>query len=107
MVVLTGDNSPAERQQAVDAFQNDPAVRVFIGQIQAAGTGLTLTAASDALFVESSWTPSDNQQAAMRIHRIGQRNACLVRFAMLAGSIDENIQRAVLRKTSDIQKLWT
>jgi len=105
-VTLTGDDSAEERQEAVDAFQSGD-VRVFIGQIQAAGTGLTLTAASDALFVESSWTPSDNQQAAMRIHRIGQRNACLVRFAMLAGSIDEDIQRAVMRKAADISKLFT
>lgn len=105
-VTLTGDDSSEERQEAVDAFQNGDA-RVFIGQIQAAGTGLTLTASSDVLFVESSWTPSDNQQAAMRVHRIGQRNACLVRFAMLAGSIDEDIQRAVMRKTTDIAKLFS
>jgi SWI/SNF-related matrix-associated actin-dependent regulator 1 of chromatin subfamily A len=105
-VTLTGDDTAEERQEAVDQFQNSPAVRVFIGQIQAAGTGLTLTASSDVLFVESSWTPSDNQQAAMRVHRIGQRNACLVRFAMLAGSIDEDIQRAVMRKTTDIAKLF-
>jgi SWI/SNF-related matrix-associated actin-dependent regulator 1 of chromatin subfamily A len=105
--VVTGDGAPAARQTAVDEFQRDPLTRVFIGQIQAAGTGLTLTAASDVLFVESSWTPSDNQQAAMRVHRIGQRNACLVRFAMLAGSIDEDIQRAVMRKTTDIARLFS
>jgi SWI/SNF-related matrix-associated actin-dependent regulator of chromatin subfamily A-like protein 1 len=105
-VVVTGDAAPATRQAAVDSFQNNPKVRLFLGNIQAAGVGLTLTAASDALFVESSWTPSENQQAAMRIHRIGQRNACLVRFAMLAGSIDEDIQRAVMRKTTDIARLF-
>lgn len=105
-VVVDGSTDQRVRQAAVDSFQNDPAIRVFIGQLQAAGTGLTLTAASDALFVESSWTPSENQQAAMRIHRIGQRNACLVRFAMLAGSIDEDIQRAVMRKTTDIARLF-
>lgn len=107
VVVVDGSTTPSARQAAVDAFQNSPDVRVFIGNIQAAGVGLTLTAASDVLFVESSWTPSDNQQAAMRVHRIGQRNACLVRFAMLAGSIDEDIQRAVLRKTTDIAKLFS
>lgn len=105
-VVVSGELNSSERQAQVDAFQNDPQRRLFIGNIQAAGTGLTLTAASDALFIESSWTPSENQQAAMRIHRIGQRNACLVRFAMLAGSIDEDIQRAVLRKTTDIARLF-
>jgi len=105
-VRLTGSSNPRERQAAIDVFQNDPHCRVFVGQIQAAGTGVTLTAASDALFVESSWVPAENEQAAMRIHRIGQTNACLVRFATLAGSIDERIQRAVLRKTADITKLF-
>lgn len=105
-VVLTGDTPANERQSVVDRFQDDPRVRVFIGQIQAAGTGITLTAASDVVFVESSWVPAENEQAAMRVHRIGQRNACLVRFATLAGSIDERIQRAVMRKTQDITALF-
>jgi SWI/SNF-related matrix-associated actin-dependent regulator of chromatin subfamily A-like protein 1 len=105
-VVVSGATSLDARQKAVDAFQNDPAVRVFIGQYQAAGTGLTLTAASDVLFVESSWVPAENIQAAMRVHRIGQVNPCLVRFATLAGSIDEDIQEAVARKTADIDALF-
>lgn len=105
-VALHGELSAQWRQDSIDQFQSDPGLSVFIGQIQAAGTGITLTAASDVLFVESSWVPADNEQAAMRIHRIGQKNACLVRFAMLAGSIDEDIQRAVLRKTADISKLF-
>jgi SWI/SNF-related matrix-associated actin-dependent regulator 1 of chromatin subfamily A len=105
VLAITGDTPSADRQTYIDAFQ-DGAAQVFIGQIQAAGTGITLTAASDALFVESSWVPAENEQAAMRIHRIGQRNACLVRFAALAGSIDEDIQRAVMRKTADIKKLF-
>lgn len=105
-MVLTGSTSAEGRQEAVDCFQNDPRYKLFIGQIQAAGTGITLTAASDALFVESSWVPSDNEQASMRIHRIGQKNACLVRFATLAGSLDERIQAACMRKAADISKLF-
>lgn len=104
-VKIDGSCDAFARQHAVDRFQSGDA-RLFVGQIQAAGTGLTLTAASDVLFVESSWVPSENQQAAMRVHRIGQQNACLIRFAMLAGSIDEDIQRACLRKTTDITKLF-
>ena len=64
-----------------------------------------MTAASDLLFVESSWVPAENEQAAQRIHRIGQSEPCLVRFAMLAGSIDEQIQRAVARKMESITKV--
>jgi len=103
---LTGSDSVETRQFIVDDFQRASGSKLFIGQIQAAGTGITLTAASDLLFVESSWVPAENEQAAMRIHRIGQKNACMVRFATLAGSIDENIQRAVMRKTADIAKLF-
>lgn len=105
-VSITGETPASSRGHIVDTFQRSDAAKLFIGQIQAAGTGITLTAASDMLFLESSWVPAENEQAAMRIHRIGQRNACLVRFATLAGSIDEQIQRAVMRKTADIAKLF-
>jgi SWI/SNF-related matrix-associated actin-dependent regulator 1 of chromatin subfamily A len=103
--VVTGSTPAHLRQAGIDRFQNEPNCRVFIGQIQAAGVGITLTAASDVLFVESSWVPAENSQAAMRVHRIGQVNPCLIRFATLAGSIDEQIQKAVARKTADITKI--
>lgn len=99
--------TPADlRQRAVDSFQGNPHYKVFIGQIQAAGIGITLTASSNVVFVESSWVPAENEQAAMRIHRIGQRDACLIRFATLAGSLDEQIQRACRRKLTDIRRLF-
>jgi len=102
---VTGSTHPGDRQRCVDEFQHGHA-SIFIGQITAAGTGITLTAASDMVFVESSWVPAENEQAAMRIHRIGQKNACIVRFATLAGSLDEQIQRACLRKATDIARLF-
>lgn len=102
--VASIDGSTRDRQRQVDEFQNGDA-RVFVGQIQAAGAGITLTAASDLVFVESSWVPGENEQAAQRIHRVSQNEACLVRFAMLAGSIDEHVQRAVARKMNDIARV--
>lgn len=102
-VVVAGSTS--DRQAAVDEFQKDPACRVFIGQNTAAGTGITLTAASDLLMLEPSWTPSDNAQIAGRIHRIGQKNGCQVRFVTLAGSIDEQIGKALARKAADISAI--
>lgn len=103
---ITGKTRPGNRPKAVDKFQNDENCRVFIGNIQAAGTGLTLTAASDMIFLEQSWVPAENAQAAMRIHRIGQKNGCLVRYAMLADSIDEAVQRVLARKSSDISNIF-
>lgn len=105
-VVVHGGTPGAQRQAAVDLFQTHVGCRVFIGQIQAAGTGLTLTAASDLLFVEQSWVPAENEQAAMRIHRIGQTQACSVRFATIAGSIDEQIAAACARKLETIRELF-
>lgn len=106
-VVVRGGISGRARQDAIDKFQRpDSTTRVFIGQIQAAGTGITLTAASDIVFLEQSWTPANNAQAAMRIHRIGQNNACLVRTALLPGSVDELVQKTLLRKTEDLVALF-
>src|SRR5690606_16105561 len=104
-VRVHGGMKQDERQRSVDRLQDDPSIRVFIGQIQAAGTGITLTKASDLLFVEHSWVPADNDQAAQRIHRIGQTEPCLVRTAMIAGSLDEDISRAVMRKMESISKV--
>lgn len=101
---ITGGTPAGVRGQVVDAFQAGK-VRVFVGQIQAAGTGITLTAASDVVFVEASWTPADNAQAAMRVHRIGQDLPCLVRFAVLPGSIDDRVAAVLRRKTADITKV--
>lgn len=106
VVVVDGSCPAAYRQVRVDQFQTDPSIQVFIGQLTAAGVGLTLTAASEAIIVESSWVPAENEQAAMRIHRIGQRRACRVRFATLADSLDEKINRAVMRKAADIATLF-
>ena len=104
-VTLSGDTSPAMRAQAVERFQNDPDVHYFIGQIQSAGTAITLTAAHVVLFAEFSWVPAENEQAANRIHRIGQNESCLAYYAMISGSIDEKILKAVEHKRKTIKQL--
>lgn len=102
-VRLSGATKAIDRDRAVAKLQNDPLVRCFIGQITAAGVGITLTKASDLLFVESSWVPAEMEQAAQRIHRIGQTEPCNVMFALIPGSIDEQIQWAVARKVATIE----
>jgi hypothetical protein len=104
VALIAGETT--DRQSQVDRFQNDENCRVFIGQIQAAGTGITLTASSNLVFCESSWIPAEDEQAAMRIHRIGQRDACLVRYATIPGSLDEQIQKAVMRKAATIAEVF-
>ncbi len=70
--LVQGDTAERERSAQVAAFQEDPKVRVFIGNIKAAGTALTLTAACNIDMLESDWTPAGNAQAIMRVHRVGQ-----------------------------------
>jgi SNF2 family DNA or RNA helicase len=105
VVRLDGSTPAADRQAVVDRFQTDPATRVFIGQIQAAGEAITLTAANQVLFVETSFIPKDQQQAVRRVLRRGQTRPCLCRVAALSGSVDEVIQRIVLRKMESIRAL--
>jgi SWI/SNF-related matrix-associated actin-dependent regulator 1 of chromatin subfamily A len=104
-VSLHGGTPNTQREIAVRDFQDRTSCRVFIGQIQAAGTGLTLTAAHNAIFVESCWDPSDMNQAAKRIHRIGQEYPCLIQTASLVGSFDETVNRVVTRRARTIYEL--
>jgi SNF2 family DNA or RNA helicase len=96
-VQITGASSPAERTHAIDRFLGNtkPSSRMMIGNIQAAGTGLTLVGpncdCSDVIFVEASYAVGDNVQAAARVHRIGQRNAVVARFLTAQGTIDDRI----------------
>lgn len=97
-VYIDGSRTADQREKAVKDFQEGDA-RIFVGQITAAGTGVTLTAANILLFVEASWVPADNHQAAKRIHRIGQERSCLVYFTYIPGTVDENIMTTIKKKT--------
>lgn len=105
-VVISGSTPHLQRQQAIDSFQKDPKVRVFIGNIQAAGTAITLTAANQAIFVEQDWVPGNNAQAAKRLHRIGQSKPVFIRVASLAGSFDEQVSKILMRKTRELESIF-
>jgi len=103
-VSLTGDTPQDERQQAVDRFQNDPEVEVFIGSIHAAGTGITLTAASHIVFAEIDWTPSVNRQCEDRCHRIGQDETVHVQYLVVDGSLESQIAQTNVQKQRAIDE---
>jgi SWI/SNF-related matrix-associated actin-dependent regulator 1 of chromatin subfamily A len=104
-VVITGKHVMKNRQKAVDDFQTKEDVRVFIGQIQAAGTGLTLTAASTVVFAETSWVPGEINQAIDRCHRIGQKDNVTAKFLVVEKSLDETMLKTIFDKEKTINRL--
>lgn len=97
---VSGRDSLAERQHAVDSFQKDPESRVIVLNLQAGGVGITLTAGSDVVFVQMGWTPGEHDQAEDRCHRIGQKNNVQVWYLLASGTIDEDIYYLVDSKRS-------
>lgn len=97
-VRLTGETSMNARQDAVDRFQNDPSVRLFIGNIKAAGVGITLTASSTVVFAELDWVPGNVTQAEDRAHRLGQLDSVLVQHLVLEGSLTAKMARTLVQK---------
>ena len=104
-VTITGATRPKDRETRVKLFQEDLGCRAFVGQIQAAGTAITLTAAHRAVFLEMMWTPALNYQALKRHHRIGQTMPVLGEVLVIDGSIDEAVGRTLARKSAEIEML--
>lgn len=102
IVIVTGKTPSIKRFEAQERFQTDDNIQIFIGNIQAAGINLTLTAASQVLFIEQDWVPGNNKQAADRTHRMGQREAVTVRHIAIRDSIDSKITATLTRKIQEI-----
>jgi SWI/SNF-related matrix-associated actin-dependent regulator 1 of chromatin subfamily A len=90
-VFIDGSVSGTKRQLAVDQFQNNKKTRVFVGNVVAAGTGLTLTAASTVAFVELDWVPANMTQCEDRVHRIGQKNNVQIYYLVAHNTIEEKL----------------
>jgi len=103
-VKLTGETPMLKRREAVDRFQTDPSIQVFIGNIQAAGVGITLTAASHVIFAELDWVPGNITQAEDRCHRIGQKDSVMVQHLVLAGSLDCRMAHTLIEKQEVIDR---
>lgn len=100
-VRLDGSMSQKDRQVSVDRFQNDENVMVFVGNIKAAGTGLTLTAGEAVVMNDLSFLPSDHSQAEDRAYRFGQKNNVLVYYPIYENTI-EGIIYDILKKKKEI-----
>ena len=97
-VTVTGDDNDQQKQHSVDMFQSDPMCKLIILNYRSGGTGLTLTAASNVLFVEFPWTYSDCCQAEDRAHRNGQKNAVNCTYLLGKDTIDEYMYNIIQTK---------
>ena len=96
-VKLYGGMTDKQKNAAVEAFQHGGA-RVFVGQITAAGTGLTLTAAKTVLFAELDWVPGNVIQCEDRCHRFGQKDPVRIFHLTSRGSVDARMIKALVDK---------
>jgi SWI/SNF-related matrix-associated actin-dependent regulator 1 of chromatin subfamily A len=99
-VVVTGKTPAAMRQPLVDRFQNDPEVRVFLANIIAGGTGLNLTAATQVVFNDLDWVPTNHWQAEDRAYRIGQTRTVNVTYFVARDTIDDFVQAVLETKAA-------
>jgi SWI/SNF-related matrix-associated actin-dependent regulator 1 of chromatin subfamily A len=102
-VLINGDTNNRARQEAVDKFQRDgDKCPWFVGNLEAAGVGLTLTAASTTAFVEIGWVPTAHEQAEDRVLRIGQKAASVNAYYFVGrGTVEERVMR-VLEAKADV-----
>jgi hypothetical protein len=94
-VSIRGDQSPKARQEAIDAFDADPEVKVVVASLMAAGVGLNLQAASNVVLAELSWTSAEQTQAIDRVHRIGQELPVTAWRILAAHTIDVRIAELI------------
>ena len=97
---IDGSTPVKQREQYELAFRGNSENRVMLGQIQAAGEAVDFSSANELWFVETSFSPKDQAQAAMRITNVNQTRNTFVRVCCIEGSIDEALQASLLR-------LWT
>ena len=100
-VYLDGSCSNSVRQQAVDQFQNDEKINVFVGNLKAAGVGLTLTAAEVVIMNDLSFVPAEHAQAEDRAYRYGQKSNVLVYYPLFDNTIEGAIYD-ILNKKKEI-----
>lgn len=107
LIRIDGSVSPKRRQELVDEYVKNPAIRVCIGNIQSVGTGtdgLQLVC-NHAVIGEPSWVDGENQQLVDRLDRGGQQRTVLADFLVAPGSIDERVLASSLRKGRETTKV--
>lgn len=104
IVELRGGMSVNQKIKSVNDFMTKPEVRIFSGQMQAAGVGIDglQNVCTHCVVAEASWVPGENEQAIDRLHRQGQHGNVIAQFIVVEGSLDERILAAIIDKTDTI-----
>jgi SWI/SNF-related matrix-associated actin-dependent regulator 1 of chromatin subfamily A len=102
-VYLDGSCSKPHRQHAVDEFQDNEKIKVFVGNLKAAGVGLTLTAAEVVIMNDLSFVPAEHAQAEDRAYRYGQKSNVLVYYPLYENTIEGAIYDILNRKKQIIR----
>ena len=97
-VYLDGSCSKFHRQNSVDEFQTNDKIKVFVGNLKAAGVGITLTSAEAVIMNDLSFVPAEHSQAEDRSHRIGQKNSTSVYYPLFENTIEGAIYDILNRK---------
>jgi SNF2 family DNA or RNA helicase len=104
-VVVTGKTPGASRQDLVDRFQQEPSVRVFLANIIAGGTGVNLTAATQVVFNDLDWVPTNHWQAEDRAYRIGQTRTVNVTYFVAENTIDDFVHAVLETKAAIVSAI--
>lgn len=104
-VKIDGSVTGEKRQEAVESFQNNDKIRLLVGNIKAAGEGITLTASHNVAFLEFPWTPAALVQAEDRCHRIGQTKGVNVYYLVAHNTIEEDIVQLLDKKRITLDKI--
>jgi len=97
-VCHNGEMSDKEKQKSIDEFQNNPKIRVFIGNIISAGSAITLTASDTTIFHDLDFVPANHQQSEDRNYRIGQNKTVNIYYPIFNDTIEERIYETLQKK---------
>lgn len=102
---ITGDTKEKVRAEYVADFQTNPEVKVIVATIKTLGEAVTLHAASDLIFLESSWTPTDMEQAADRVYRIGQTSHVSITHIVAKDTVDTLRVMPIVKSKDEMRRL--
>ena len=102
---ITGDTKERDRATYVREFQENDDVKVIVATIKTLGEAVTLHAASDLIFIESSWTPTDMEQAADRVYRIGQKSHVSITNIVAKDTVDVHRVLPIVKSKDEMRRL--